>query len=81
MAQTRKSRKQPEYSHIACTFQGGGALGAYQTGILHALNEAGYHPHWYVGTSIGAINAAIAAGNEANERIQQGYKVGKEAIQ
>lgn len=73
MVRTKKSGKQ-EYDHIACTFQGGGALGAYQTGVLHALNEAGYHPHWYVGTSIGAINAAIAAGNSDNDRIEKMYQ-------
>ncbi|CCD06371.1 TPA: patatin-like phospholipase family protein [Legionella pneumophila] len=74
MTRTKKSARQIEYCHIACSFQGGGALGAYQAGVLHALNEVGYHPHWYVGTSIGAINAAIAAGNSDKERIEKMYQ-------
>ncbi len=56
---------------IACSFQGGGALGAYQVGVLGALDEAGYYPDWFVGTSIGAINAAIAAGNPEKIRIEK----------
>lgn len=59
---------------IACSFQGGGALGAYQVGIVHALDEAGYFPDWFVGTSIGAINAAIAAGNPPNVRVEKMYQ-------
>ncbi|MCL9684025.1 patatin-like phospholipase family protein [Legionella maioricensis] len=56
---------------IACSFQGGGALGAYQVGIVHALDEAGYAPDWFVGTSIGAMNAAIAAGNPPQIRVEK----------
>ncbi len=43
--------------------QGGGALGAYQAGVYQALHEAGIEPDWVSGVSIGAINAAIIAGN------------------
>ena len=50
-------------------FQGGGALGAYQAGVYEALHEAGVEPDWVIGTSIGAINAAIIAGNDAHDRI------------
>lgn len=56
---------------VACSFQGGGALGAYQVGVVRALDEAGYYPDWFVGTSIGAINAAIAAGNPENVRVEK----------
>lgn len=59
------------FEKIACCFQGGGALGAYQVGVLTALDEAGYDPDWFVGTSIGAINAAIAAGNPKKVRIEK----------
>ena len=45
-------------------FQGGGALGAYQAGVYQALHEAGIEPDWIIGTSIGAINASLIAGNE-----------------
>jgi NTE family protein len=43
--------------------QGGGALGAYQVGVYEAMHEAGIEPDWVIGTSIGAINAALIAGN------------------
>ena len=49
--------------------QGGGALGAYQAGVYHALHEAGIEPDWIIGTSIGAINASLIAGNPAAERL------------
>jgi NTE family protein len=48
--------------------QGGGALGAYQVGVYQALHEAGIEPDWVIGTSIGAINAAVIAGNRADDR-------------
>ncbi|MFA5964233.1 MAG: patatin-like phospholipase family protein [Sphingomonas sp.] len=51
--------------------QGGGALGAYQVGVYQALHEAGVEPDWVIGTSIGAINAAIIAGSRADERIDR----------
>lgn len=51
--------------------QGGGALGAYQVGVFQALHEAGIDPDWVIGTSIGAINAAIIAGSEAGERLDR----------
>jgi NTE family protein len=50
-------------------FQGGGALGAYQAGVYQALHEAGVEPDWTVGTSIGAINAALIAGNTPANRL------------
>jgi NTE family protein len=51
------------YRCIALILQGGGALGAYQAGVHSALLEAGIEPDWLAGISIGAINAAIIAGN------------------
>jgi NTE family protein len=56
---------------VALVLQGGGALGAYQAGVYEALAEAGIHPDWIAGISIGAINAAIIAGNEPNFRIDR----------
>lgn len=50
-------------------FQGGGALGAYQIGVYQALQEAGIEPDWVIGTSIGAINAALIAGNAPADRL------------
>ena len=49
--------------------QGGGALGAYQVGVYEALHEAGIEPDWVIGTSIGALNAAVIAGNAPAERL------------
>ena len=51
--------------------QGGGALGAYQVGVYQAMHEAGIEPDWIVGTSIGAINGALIAGNPASRRMAQ----------
>jgi NTE family protein len=58
-----------ESEKIALVFQGGGALGAYQAGAYEALSNAGYQPDWAAGISIGAINAALIAGNPADRRI------------
>ena len=54
---------------VVLVLQGGGALGAYQVGVYEALHEAGVEPDWIVGTSIGAINASIIAGNEPQDRL------------
>jgi NTE family protein len=54
---------------VVLVLQGGGALGAYQVGAFQALDEAGYVPEWFAGTSIGAINAAIMAGNARQDRL------------
>ena len=48
--------------------QGGGALGAYQAGAYEALCDAGHMPNWVAGTSIGAVNSAIIAGNPPEQR-------------
>jgi len=56
---------------IALVLQGGGALGAYQAGVYEALAEADIQPNWVAGVSIGAINAAIIAGNPPSERIEK----------
>ena len=50
--------------------QGGGALGAYQIGVFQALTEAGVELNWISGVSIGAINAAIIAGNGPERRLK-----------
>ena len=56
---------------IVLVFQGGGALGAYQAGVYQALREAGIEPDWIIGTSIGAINASLIAGNEPEHRLDR----------
>ncbi len=54
---------------VVLVLQGGGALGAYQAGVYQALMEGGVEPDWVIGTSIGAINGALIAGNEPGQRI------------
>jgi len=54
---------------VVLVLQGGGALGAYQVGVYQALHEAGLEPDWVIGTSIGAINGALIAGNREPERL------------
>lgn len=53
---------------VVLVLQGGGALGAYQMGVYQALHDAGIEPVWVIGTSIGAINAALIAGNPPTRR-------------
>ena len=54
---------------VVLVLQGGGALGAYQGGVYEALHEVGVEPDWIIGTSIGAINAGILAGNKPEDRL------------
>ncbi|MBS0282418.1 MAG: patatin-like phospholipase family protein, partial [Proteobacteria bacterium] len=56
---------------IALVLQGGGALGAYQVGVYEAMHEAGLEPDWVSGVSIGAVNAAIIAGNKPENRLDR----------
>jgi NTE family protein len=56
---------------IALLLQGGGALGAYHIGAYQALAEAAMHPDWVAGISIGAINAAVIAGNAPAARVSR----------
>jgi NTE family protein len=60
-----------EQRQVVLVFQGGGALGAYQAGVYQALHESGIEPDWIVGTSIGAINASLIAGNEPDNRVER----------
>jgi len=55
----------------ALVLQGGGALGAYQAGVYAALSETDLQPHWIAGVSIGAINAALIAGNAPDKRVDR----------
>jgi NTE family protein len=57
--------------NVGLVLQGGGALGSYQAGVYEALSSSGYTPDWIAGISIGAINAAIIAGNAPNERVDR----------
>ena len=63
--------QRPPFERIALLLQGGGALGAYQAGVYQALAEAGLHPDWVAGISIGAINSAIICGNPPEKRVER----------
>jgi NTE family protein len=56
---------------VGLVLQGGGALGSYQAGVYEALASSHYLPDWVAGISIGAINAALIAGNPPENRVAQ----------
>jgi NTE family protein len=75
-AKTRQPAKAGAIDRDACgqivlVLQGGGALGAYQAGVYQALQEFGIEPDWVIGTSIGAINAGLIAGNAPENRLDR----------
>jgi NTE family protein len=61
----------PANAQRVLVLQGGGALGSYQAGAFQALCHQGFEPEWIAGTSIGAINAAIIAGNAGEKRVDR----------
>jgi NTE family protein len=63
--------ERPPFECIALVLQGGGALGAFQAGVYQALAEANLQPDWVAGISIGAINAALIAGNAPEQRLDK----------
>lgn len=64
-----ENRLNPKNKRVVLVLQGGGALGAYQAGVYHAMHEHNLIPDWVVGTFIGAINAALIAGNNQANRL------------
>jgi NTE family protein len=71
IAGARRTDKPSSERQIVLVLQGGGALGAYQAGVYHALHEHGIEPDWIIGTSIGAINASLIAGNPSGDRLER----------
>ena len=67
----RRGWRPDRCARVALVLQGGGALGAYQAGVYQALHEANIEPDWVSGVSIGAINAAIIAGNPPHRRVDR----------
>ena len=67
----RSSASTPAKAQRVLVLQGGGALGSYQAGAYQALCHCGFQPEWIAGISIGAINAAIIAGNEPAKRVDR----------
>jgi NTE family protein len=59
----------PAKAQHVLVLQGGGALGSYQAGAYQSLSHFDFEPDWIAGISIGAINAAIIAGNDPQRRV------------
>ena len=66
-AKTKERLPLPD--EVALVLQGGGALGAYQAGVIQGLEERGIEVDWVAGISIGAVNAAIFCGNPPEQRV------------
>jgi NTE family protein len=60
-----------KHDNTVLVLQGGGALGAYQAGVYEGMHEEGFDPNWVTGVSIGAINAALIAGNAPENRLER----------
>src|ERR1700722_5763218 len=73
MTDTSSSEQQrtPAKAQSVLVLQGGGALGSYQAGAYQALCHHDFEPEWVAGISIGAINAAIIAGNSREMRVKR----------
>jgi NTE family protein len=72
MTETRIPPRPPAYDKkVGLVLQGGGALGSYQAGVYAALSASEYLPDWIAGISIGAVNAAIIAGNAPQMRVSR----------
>ncbi|MES2444890.1 MAG: patatin-like phospholipase family protein [Pseudomonadota bacterium] len=67
----RTSPALPLPDMVALVLQGGGALGSYQAGVIEALAAAKIEVDWVAGISIGAVNAAIFAGNPPERRLER----------
>ena len=70
-AHPSRADQRPPFERTALLLQGGGALGSYQGGVYEALTAANLHPDWVAGISIGAVNAALIAGNVPDKRIEK----------
>ncbi len=55
---------------VALVLQGGGALGSFQGGVIEELAVTGIEVDWVAGISIGAVNAALFAGNPPEKRLE-----------
>lgn len=69
--QMRHAGPLPLPETVALVLQGGGALGSYQAGVIEGLQGSGIEIDWVAGISIGAINAAIVAGNPPEQRVEK----------
>ena len=70
-ATARRPPASPAHEDCILVLQGGGALGAYQAGVYECLAAMRHTPEWIAGISIGAINAALIAGNRPEDRVKR----------
>jgi NTE family protein len=69
---SRRASKRPwNGRRLELVLGGGGALGAFPPGVYEALHEAGFEPDRLVGSSIGALNGALIAGNPPERRLER----------
>lgn len=68
---TARNAALPLPDQVALVLQGGGALGSYQAGVFEALADTGIEIDWVAGISIGAVNAALIAGNPPERRVER----------
>jgi len=61
----------PLPDQVALVLQGGGALGSFQAGVIESLEQLSIEIDWVAGISIGAVNAAIIAGNPPERWVDQ----------
>jgi NTE family protein len=71
LAILREERSLARFQRVSLVLSGGGALGAYQAGAYSAMEAAGFEPDWVAGVAIGAVNAAIIAGNPPRRRVER----------
>jgi NTE family protein len=71
LLKSHRNLERPPFECIALVLQGGGALGAFQAGVYQGLAESNLQPDWVAGISIGAINAALIAGNPPEARLDK----------
>ncbi len=68
MANSSTNGVKPSNPRIGLVLSGGGARGAYEAGVMSVLGPAlaarGERPSIYIGTSVGAVNAAYMAASE-----------------
>ena len=67
----RRAPAMPLPDCVALVLQGGGALGSYQAGVIEGLESQSIEVDWVAGISIGAVNAAIFAGNPPERRVER----------
>ena len=65
------SARDAKAEDFVLVLQGGGALGSYQAGVFEALAAQAMTPDWVAGISIGAVNAALIAGNPPAQRVKR----------